>query len=92
MKTKTFLFFGALILSLSGLYIFQINSLTASAYGATVSERETGKLKQETALLETNAGDTLASDNFTSLALALHFEKVDSIQYVQTIEGAVAKK
>ncbi|MBI1971330.1 MAG: hypothetical protein HYS52_00560 [Candidatus Wildermuthbacteria bacterium] len=92
MRKRNIIFLG-FILSIFFLafYVLQVNGLTASAYSASLSEKQLQILKDENKLLEATAAKTFSAPHFANLAESLKFEKVRNISYIQIIAGTVAR-
>ncbi|MEK7510541.1 MAG: hypothetical protein AAB567_03265 [Patescibacteria group bacterium] len=82
----------AALLGLSGLYIFQVNTLVAFAYQIADQEEELRKLKAEYQTLETSLVQGYSLEELEALALARNFEKAGKVSYIELFEGAVARK
>lgn len=72
-------------------YVFQVNSLTADAYAASLLEKQFQTLNDETKNLEHTAAKTLSAAQFANLAEVLKFEKVQNVTYIQIVPETVAK-
>lgn len=81
----------SLLVLFSG-YIFQVNSLTATAYHVTTSEQELKQLIEQQKTLEASRGNTLSFSSMASLAQELQFERTGSISYIQVGSGPVAQQ
>ena len=89
---KIFSFFGVGLLALVGLYIFQINSFTANAYGATAAEKKLTQLRKTTINIQTTIAQNRSIQSTPELAAQFHFEKVDKVQYMRVLASSVAQK
>lgn len=92
MKKKLFILSTVAFTLLSGVYIFQINSLTEKAHGIANTEREITNLKGETKSLEMQYVQNSSFTNLEKLAAHLEFEKITHISYSRVGEGAVAQQ
>ncbi len=77
---------------LVGFYIFQINSLTLGAYGATVAEKKLQHLRETATNLQATMAQSRSVLSVNELASQLNFEKVDKVQYIRVLAGSVAEK
>ncbi len=91
-SARTFLLMGVALLILVGFYIFQINSLTAGAYGATVAEKELQQHRETTANLQATMAQNRTVWSLGELASQFNFEKVDKVQYIRVLAGSVAER
>ena len=76
---------------LIGLYIFQVNSLTALAYRAAQKEQQLFQLKQANAELQYRAHQAVSFKDLEQLAKQRNFERVNSITYLRIFAGGVAQ-
>ncbi len=89
---KLFFLSAATIFFLVGLYIVQINSLTAQAYATTSLKKELITLQETNKNLQSNVVKSFSVQNVATLASQLNFQKVDQVSYVQVLVGSVAKR
>ena len=77
---------------LTGVYIFQINSLTEKAHDIAKGESEISNLKIETKSLEMQYVQSSSFTSLEELAANLEFEKITYVSYSRVGEGAVAQQ
>lgn len=91
MKKILFFLFIALSVAITG-YIVQINSTITLAYSIAHAKKQLKQLQETHNTVETNKAKDFSLRNAAILALELHFEKVDTISYVQVLTKSVAKQ
>jgi len=92
MKKKITLTVGLLTSTLLiGLYIFQINSLTALAYRVAQTEHQSLELKQTNAELQHRARQSVPFKDLEQIAKQRNFERVNTITYLRILSGGVAQ-
>ena len=92
MKKKIFISGTLAFALLSGMYIFQINSLVAMVHAMANTESEIVNLKAETKSAEMQYVQNSSFTNLEELAAHLKFEKITHVSYSQIGEGAVAQQ
>ncbi|MEK7542369.1 MAG: hypothetical protein AAB524_01575 [Patescibacteria group bacterium] len=73
------------------LYIFQLNSLTTSAWRIAEIEQQLTQLKHENTALQIKAYQTMPVLQLQELARLRNFEKITSITYLRLPSGLVAQ-
>ncbi len=81
----------ACVLALLAGYVFQVNSLTATAYHVTTQERAVKQLAEQQKNLEGSRGNTLSFGSMAQLAHQLKFERAGQVSYIQAGSGPVAQ-
>lgn len=82
----------ASVIALFGLYIFQVNSLTALAYLVSAQEGQIRQTKAENKALEMAALQSPGFEGFETLAKEFGFEKVGKVSYLKAfVEGVAAQ-
>ncbi|OHA78627.1 MAG: hypothetical protein A3G10_00815 [Candidatus Wildermuthbacteria bacterium RIFCSPLOWO2_12_FULL_49_9] len=82
------LLFSALLV---GLYIFQVNSLTALAYSVAQTEQRFLELKQANAELQHREHQAVSFRDLEQVAKQRNFARVSSITYLRIPSGGVAQ-
>lgn len=87
-------FFAAIMMvsvfSLMVFYVFQVNNLTSSSYSLQDYQKNIEKLTRENEMLEKSLAGTKLLSDVEGRTLEFGFEKVNKINYIQTIETSVA--
>ena len=87
-----FVFTFALILSLLGFYIFQVNSEVAQKYAIPEYSAQLNEVSKESQNLEFNLVQSSSLDGISSVMQELNFEKTDKIHYIRVLENKVVVK
>ncbi|HZX49599.1 MAG TPA: hypothetical protein VFE94_00410 [Candidatus Paceibacterota bacterium] len=89
--SKLFWFLPLVIAGLLvGMYVFQLNALTALAYHIADQEQLATQLKQDVTQLEIRARHTFSLNDLEELAQNMQFEKITNISYLKIPTGGVA--
>ena len=75
---------------LAGLYILQVNRMTALAYQISSTEKEIMELQDETRTLNSEYAKNLSFQEFETIAQNLNFQKVEVMRYITIPDTAVA--
>lgn len=79
-----------LIITLLVLYLFQISYLTARTYQLQSYQEKIAELSETKKILEINSAKLNYLENITSKGEELGLERIDTINYIQVIDAAVA--
>ncbi len=79
-------------LSLSVLYVFQINRMVQGAYLINSYQKQINELTQTNKNLEINLAKISYLENIQNKTQELNFQKVEKIKYVQILASSLAKK
>jgi uncharacterized membrane protein YfbV (UPF0208 family) len=82
----------SLILSLAGLFIFQVSSITQSSFAIAGLEKEIAGMDKEFKNLQASFADTSALSGLEEVLASKGYEKVGKIHYIQVLENTVAAK
>lgn len=90
---KAFLLIGfCIVLSLSVLYVFQINRMMRSGYVIKSYQDQVNQLIKENKNLEINLAQISYLDNIKAQTQELNFQKVQKIKYIQVLESSLASR
>tara|TARA_Y100000310_G_scaffold228304_1_gene230622 strand:- start:737 stop:1081 length:345 start_codon:yes stop_codon:yes gene_type:complete len=82
----------ALILSLLGFYIFQVNSEVAQKYSIPAYSAQLNETLKENQNMEFNLVQSNSLNGISSIMQELNFEKTDKIHYIRVLENKVVVK
>lgn len=80
------------VLSLSVLYVFQINRMVQGAYLINSYQKQINELTQTNKNLEINLAQISYLENIQNKTQELNFQKVQKIKYVQILDSSLAKR
>ncbi len=80
------------MLSLSVLYVFQINRMVQGAYLIKSYQKQVNELTQVNKNLEINLAQISYLENIQDKTEELNFQKVQEIKYVQILDNSLAKR
>lgn len=81
-----------LIITLLGLYIFQVNYLTYETYQLQNSQKKINELSFENEILGIKLAKLNSLVNIETLIEEFNFEKADKIHYIQISESQIVKE
>jgi len=81
-----------LIITLLGLYIFQVNYLTYETYQLQNSQKKIDELSFENEILEIKLAKLTSLVNIETLIEKFNFEKANKIHYIQISESQIVKE
>jgi len=82
----------SLIISLIGLYVFQISSVTQASFTVANYEEQIAYMDKESKNLQLNFSNVSSLSGLEEALVAKGYEKVGKINYIQMLEGAVVAK
>ena len=88
--TKKILLLGVFLSGLLLLYIFQINTLTASVYSIGDQEKRLNQLKEQSSYRKTQDPPSFTRVHMEKLAQEMQLERVQNISYLNVLSLSVA--